>query len=387
MTISIQELQKAIAGNATALRFESTLVPVAGSASKVFPATYDQGKYAHEQRLIDGHRVDCVLLDSVQSQANRIEQALLDAANNGRLPLPRISVLIADRHVTSLDAPHRIYDAIFRDSLIDGVRFRESELGRKLLSASVGKATALLANAPNVLLFGGWDSHGSEGGAGTKVPRALVSEIYGINVVSGKRTSSRIDPLAINLQAGPVYQSKDEAERWTLDAAKAKQNEKGGPLPFGKDGRPSEIGHGNIVPTIDDGGVTMSEACHKAVLSLPQLRRLHFPDAEIGELSTERDDAGRCLLAALAIAGLALQSDAGYDLRSRCLLIPATTPKLQLIGQTMEQVQEFPLTTESALALFGSALEIAAARGLEWHSQVVTMTASDNLVELVRRSA
>lgn len=386
MTITIKELQRAVVDSATALRFESQLLPVAGASSKVFPPTYDQGKYALEKRLVDGQLVDCVLLDSVQSQANRIEQALLEAGVAGRLSLPRLSVSVGDTRVTSLDAPHRIYDAIFRDSLLDGIHFRDSELGRRLLSASVGKASALLANAPNVLLFGGWDSHGGDGGAGTKVPRALVSEIYGVNSVLGVRTSSRIDPLAINLQAGPAYQSKDEAERWTLDPAKAKQNEKGESLLFGKDGRPSEIGHGNIVPSIDVGGVTIAEAHHVAVLSLPQLRRMHFPDLNTGELSTERDHAAQCLLAALAVAGLALQSDSGYDLRSRCLLVPAKTPKLQLIGRTLEDIREFSLDSAAALALFADALKLAIAAGLEWNVEEVEMTATADLVELVRRS-
>ena len=34
--------------------------------------------------------------------------------------------------VTSLDAPHRVYDAIIRDSVLDGVPFMESRPGQRL---------------------------------------------------------------------------------------------------------------------------------------------------------------------------------------------------------------------------------------------------------------
>jgi CRISPR-associated protein Csb1 len=57
-----------------------------------------------------------VLLDSVASQANRVELALRDAWDAGELDFPVVSVDFSgadlpepvDR-VTTLDAPHRIY--------------------------------------------------------------------------------------------------------------------------------------------------------------------------------------------------------------------------------------------------------------------------------------
>ena len=62
-----------------------------------------------------------MLLDSVQSQANRLEEAPLDAAADG-LPLPFATVDFSGadlrplERITSLDAPHRVYDAILRNS-------------------------------------------------------------------------------------------------------------------------------------------------------------------------------------------------------------------------------------------------------------------------------
>ncbi|MGC8625834.1 MAG: type I-U CRISPR-associated protein Cas7, partial [Phycisphaerae bacterium] len=62
--------------NAAALRCITELQPAGGPGDKVFPPTYMGGVYATETRLIDGRRMPCVLLDSVQSQANRMELAL-----------------------------------------------------------------------------------------------------------------------------------------------------------------------------------------------------------------------------------------------------------------------------------------------------------------------
>ncbi len=53
------------------------------------------------------------------------------------------------------------------------------------------------------------------------------------------------------------------------------------------EGKPSEINHGNVTPDLVraertkeplPGGVTMAYAFQTAVLSLPAVRRLRFPD-------------------------------------------------------------------------------------------------------------
>ena len=76
-----------------AIRFVARLQPAGGRGDKVFPPTYTGGQYALESR-VDEHGVvkDVVLLDSVQSQANRMEQALLAAHRAGRVTLPMVSV-------------------------------------------------------------------------------------------------------------------------------------------------------------------------------------------------------------------------------------------------------------------------------------------------------
>lgn len=300
----LNTLTAAVTGNATAIRVHTCLQPAGGSGDKIFPPTYptdDRDKpvvYATEKRLIDGAEVDCVLLDSVQSQANRLELALQQAIDDGTLPLPIIETAVDGYgRVTILQAPHRLYDAILRDSELDGVRFWDSALGRRLMAARPEKATALFEYCPQLLLLGGWHSQ-ARGGRGAKITRALTSEIIGLNTRPGERPASRIDPLGIERGAGPVYHAADAGRPWTLNPDQA-QVEKGKPVLYG-DGKPSNIGHGNIRPSLTLGGVTVAEARQIAVLSLPALRRLHFPTAA-DEPVSERDQAARTALALCAL--------------------------------------------------------------------------------------
>ena len=160
--------------------------------------------------------------------------------------------------LTVLEAPHRFADAIFRDSLFEGTLFRLSAMGRAITDAQPRNATALFRYAPSALLFGQWDSTGPRGGLGFKFQRAYVSEIVGHDVQVGRKVGSRLDPLQIEREAAVAYEHKDPNETWTLDKTEAAVKGKK-PKAAGKDGRPSEINHGNIAPSIDStaGGVTI----------------------------------------------------------------------------------------------------------------------------------
>src|SRR5207302_3219879 len=81
-------LLQAAGGGTVAIRSITKLEPAGGNGDKVLPPTYEGGAYAFESRRIDGREVDTVLLDSVQSQANRFEDALLEAHRAKRLQLP-----------------------------------------------------------------------------------------------------------------------------------------------------------------------------------------------------------------------------------------------------------------------------------------------------------
>src|SRR5690606_32265463 len=87
-----------------ALRRKQVLQSIGGKGDKIFPPTYppsDEAKRANrnapprhifERRRIDGREVWCVLVDSVQSQANRLEEALLAAVRETALSLPYVTV-------------------------------------------------------------------------------------------------------------------------------------------------------------------------------------------------------------------------------------------------------------------------------------------------------
>ena len=90
----------------------------------------------------------------------------------------------------------------------------------------------------------------------------------GLYAQQGVRTSSRIDPAQILRSAGPLFKTEDGG--WTLDQNEAAERNSRGI-------RPSEVNHGNVTPTITDGGFTIGKAVQTTVLSLPALRRLHFP--------------------------------------------------------------------------------------------------------------
>lgn len=391
--LTLEIIRTAVAGSGTAFRARTELQPAGGQGDKIFPATYEKGQYAVEERVLEGKHVPCVLIDSVQSQANRAELALQDALERQLLSLPWISVSFDDPRlrkrfrVTSLDAPHRIADAIFRDSLSsDGKPFRRSPEGSSLDEVSNANATKLFELCPTALVFGLWDSTGPRGGLGAKFQRALVSEIIGINAVQGTRTSSRLDPTQVQLGAGPLYQAKSATGiTWTLDEGMA-AIEKMKPRRLGKEGKPSEANLGNVTPTITAGGFTVDRALQTTVLSLPALRRLRFPIGEATFSTPEIDVAARTTLAALALCAATLQREQGADLRSRCFLVSSSEPAWELIGAPGTPSLEYSLTGPQSIAIFNDAVKAAGAAGLPWRGDEIKLTPSADLLELVIRS-
>lgn len=392
--LDLKVVEEALAGNAAAFRAVTRLQPAGGPADKVFPPTYEGGRYAVEERVVEGRRVSCVVLDSVQSQANRMELALLDALRDGRISLPLVEVtfdhqsLMKKLVVTSFEAPHRLADAIFRDCLLDGSMFRESNIGRTLHHADIRNATGLFGVCPTALLFGLWDSTGPRGGLGAKFQRAIVSEIVGIDAQAGVKTSSRIDPLQVMLGAGPLYKRRDQtsdAPTWTLDERLAYSDKKGS-AKLGKDGKPSEANHGNVTPSIAPGGFTVDHALQTTVISLPAIRRLRFP-LDGGPASDPAvDQAARVVLAAMGLLAATLSLEKGLDLRSRCLLVPVDDTRWELLGPPWVRTRRFSLDSSTAVEVFNQALAKALAAGLPWNDQPIKLTPSDELVRLVARS-
>lgn len=411
-SFDLSTLQDAVRG-AVAIRCRSKLQPAGGEGDKVFPPTYANAVYATEKRRVEGcsDPVDCVLLDSVQSQANRMEEALQQAVDSGRLTIPVIEVDFTSffpgddqpedlrlidpvGKVTSLQAPHRIADAILRDSVVveDGKPFRaskeseESSYGQRLRRVSNQDATVLFELCPTALIFGMWDSTGPKGGLGVKFERALVSEIIGVNATRGVRSSSRIDPLGIQKEAALLYAGKDGG--WTLDEADAKTDKKK-PVLLGKDGKPSEANHGNVTPDLKDkkgqpyhGGVTIDHALQTTVISLAAVRRLRFPVD--GKWSEETDQAARSVLVAVALCAAALADESGLDLRSRCVLYGDEPLAWSLLDR--KQPKQFTLTGDQSIELLEAAVAAAQKLGLPWREQPLQLRPSEKLVKLVAKS-
>ena len=437
-TLTYDALKAAVTGGAAALRLTLRLEAV---SPKVFPPTYEGGKYATEERVIGGVKLPCVLLDSVPSQANRMEAALQDAYDGGEIKLPVVTTDFSksketesDPHlrrfrISSLQAPHRIADAILRDASIvevgkKPVKFKDTEIGKALDDEiDFGNATRLLEYAPHCLVFGLWHSTGEKRRAmGVKFARALISEITGFNAIPSVTTSSRLDPLGIQRlidkedDKGGVRIYKAKNGGWTLSKDDAEQAG-GKPVLYGKKGKPSEINHGNVTPDIavrrdklnnpilrdlertghqfltkdesrriSKGGFTIDYAEQVTVLSLPALRRLRFP-ARLGDKSTPVGDlAARTYLAAIGLLGATLAVENGYDLRSRCVLRATDAVTWQLLGRPGEADQSFALDKAAALALYAAALAAVQAAKLPVHLDELTLTPSADLVTLVKKS-
>ena len=397
--LTLEQLERLLTGDFVAIRGAATLEPAGGPGDKVFPPTHavddnnkkPGAKYAFETRRIGGQDVTCVLLDSVQSQANRMEEALQALWDDRKIALPVVSVDFSSvapevGRVTSLTAPHRIADALLRDSLLNGQLFRLSETGKSFTDASTKNATALFKVCPTGLVFGLWDSTGPKGGLGAKFQRALVSEIVGINAAKGSKTASRIDPQNIAKDAAVLYKAAAADEMWTEKPDEAEKDASGEPVRVGKKekaGKPSAVLHGNIAPRIDEiaGGVTIDEARHTVVLSLAALRRLGFAAGA---------EEVRTVLAALGLLAVLASESRGHDLRSRCLLVPrkGSALKLEAVGRD-GSTKDLELDLEGAIALYNDAVE-KLPEGVKFDKPageaLANLEPSPKLADLVRRS-
>ncbi len=389
-------LQSAIAADA-AIRRRRRLQPAGGPGDKIFPPTYP-GEGARNppprhvfeiRREPTGGGVACVLIDSVQSQANRLEESLREAIAEG-VRIPHVSVDFGGSGIdfppiTSLDAPHRLFDAILRDSAHEGVPFMQSPSGIAIATATSADASAILRLSPTALIFGVWNSTGEGGGLGAKFARVLTSEIVGFNVpveeitqrgeteirTSARRTGSRIDPLGI-LRKVDVYKTKSGWDTDQQRLADRSKNDKP------KKVRPSEINHGNIAPSVQALGVTMEYAEHVVVLSLAGLRRARFGRAEWNA-------SARSYLAALALLAIVEQDAMGYALRSRCDLVPDGHAPFEIV-RSDGSAESFDLDRDTARALYTEAKDAAAAAGIEFVPEPLVLKPQQKLVDIIKRS-
>jgi CRISPR-associated protein Csb1 len=372
----------------------------------VFPPTFAGAVYAVESRRIPGRAepAPCVLLDSVQSQANRMELALQEAIDAGKIRMPLVVVDFSEHdptgdieadeaagrliervgRITSLQVPHRLADAILRYSELQGVEFRRSKPGKALNTGSLANATPLFELCPTALIFGMWDSTGPKGGLGPKFERALVSEIVGVGVdVGDLRRGVRRDPLGISKDV-KVQPSDDRTHFKVVDRGGVEPSKLGlSSVPYPKNPQQKVSFRGPGQDNYFDG-VTIEYAEQTTTLSLICLRRLRFPLD--GRTDPEVDVAARTVLAALGLTAATLAFETGTDLRSRCLLWPDGPMVWELLDRPGQDPKQFSLTGDAAVTLLKGAVEQARRVGLPWPEEPLVLKPSKELVKLVQLS-
>ena len=310
----------AVRRDVVALVRRQPMRPAAGHGTPVFPATYasdkkgEPGRYCISPLGRDGSRNVCVI-DSVQSQAGRIEAALQRPPYRALTREVTVSVATRDGgtlHVDVLAAAHRVFDAALRFSTL------QPQVQAAVRAYVAGDARPMAELAPLALICGAWDSRGEK----LQIPRAFSAEIVAHDVSV--------------LSRGALYTASVRAvDVEGLDEA-------------------GSVEGLDPVPSYGLGGVIAAHIERRAVLSLATLRRnARFPrDAQAP------DEVLRYLWAlALVVATMPVEP----DLRSGCLLVPDGVASLVLV---LEDGSEESVALDPAVVL-DHALAVARAFGVE----------------------
>lgn len=273
-------------GGPVALHLRQSLMPVEGAGSVIFPPTYANIGY-NIDILSDGTKV--ATIDSVGSQANRMEPVFLSARlggpDNPRAALvPQIDIAYGnEKTVSILEAGHRLGDALIRST---SLRDRARSAFEALLDS--GDAAPLAKLAPTSLVFGVWDSRDTQ----AKLPRIVQSTIRAHDVDDLKRSAQYNPPL--DYSTLEVFSEKDKEKQ---------QGDPKSPL--------AKRGFVHVPATGSHGGVIARGPIHRDIsVNLIALRRL---DGDNGQV-LRRYILGLSLVVATAPMD-------GF-LRAGCLLVP-----------------------------------------------------------------
>jgi CRISPR-associated protein Csb1 len=189
----------------------------------IYPASYaglkDSDRKTEEQKAFDKYNLVqrngklIATVDSVQSQANRIEP--LFKTELAEL-VPQIHIKGKVRTVNLLDLPHRIADATIALSSLE-------EKVKEVLEAFYrGDALPLAKFAPTSLIFGAWDSRGN---AAIKIRRIITSMIKAEDVTINYE-SAQFDSVAADLYQDeegeiPAEEGQEKAKLSTFGLADA----------------------------------------------------------------------------------------------------------------------------------------------------------------------
>lgn len=254
---------------AAAIVLREKLVPVEGPDGVLFPPTFAPGDGFPGGYNIDGdpNGRNICLVDSIGSQANRLEPLFRSKALETLVP--QISIRVGNHRIVHLlDAGHRAGDAIVRCSSL------QEELQLAFRALLGGDAEPLAKIAPTSLVFGVWDSRGTQ----AKAPRLIASTIRAYDVRRLTRSAQYIPPID--------YIAQD-----LLDPPKDKSTQQ----------TYSERGFVHIPATATPGGVIATGGIRReATLTLSALRMLRAAQGPDRSLALQRYLLGLALVAITA---------------------------------------------------------------------------------------
>lgn len=364
-------------GGAATLNHPATYA-VAGGAV-IAPARYagrNGSEFVFETRFVDTEFRRTVLIDSKQSQANRVEEGVLAARRDGgsATRIPTVEVGYAGRGALSdLSLPHRAFDAHVRFATENGEPVVKQPWYQSLRDATHADLSAVFVTAPAVLAFGGWDSSRRSGQL--RLRGLLVSELFGVvderDDRLSRRSGARLDPLGQDISVTPdqferlIAVQRDQLspklvaklEKQLADARKKKNETLSA----------SELNLGGIPPSLESPfGVSVPEVRRARTFSLAGLRRLRFGG------SPEDDVDARGALLAVLLLGTAY-ADADPDLRAYCdVSAPAAETKLD------DRAVDLDLSIEACEAFLTAAIDRLPER-LAWRGQVRQLTGDESL--------
>ena len=264
-------------GGPAALVIREHLIPVEGHDGVVFPATYAAAE--DKNKFPGGYNIDgpfngqsggenVCLIDSVGSQANRVEPAFTQDRYRGLVPQVIIKAS-EEKEVNLLDAGHRAGDAIARCTPL------AADINKAFKDVLRGDAGPLAKIAPTSLVFGVWDSRDTQ----AKLPRVVASTIRAFNVRVLTRGAVYVPPL--DYSALGVFSEEDKA--------KAEGNKKSPLAQRGFVHNPASASHGGVIAT---GGIRRD-----ATLNLAALRLLKAGKDDAATLTLRRYILGLSLVA------------------------------------------------------------------------------------------
>ncbi|MCP4575012.1 MAG: type I-U CRISPR-associated protein Cas7 [Deltaproteobacteria bacterium] len=282
-----------------AITIREYLQSAGGEDDVIFPPTFKnpEGKYA-----IDNTETGNVcIIDTVGSQANRIEPLFKEPPYASWVPQVRIKA--GTQTINLLDVGHRIADAFVRFSdLPDPI-----DIESAFLEHDRGNSLKLAELAPTSLIFGAWDSRGTQ----VKVPRVFSSTIRAFNVDTLHRSAQYVPPIDYQEEG---FISENEMEK--------KDNEKS---PVAKVG----LVH---VPARGLGGILVRGHIRRdAVLNLSTIRNYSVRDDK-NELDIDKTEKLRAYLLGLTLCAAFVPLR--QNLRQGCLLVrhPEKEPEVHLVS-------------------------------------------------------